>query len=62
MSEYLSPYKKRPRSRSEEIARHEQADRNLARRLGELPRSQTLFERIQGHYVEKARKELSQGE
>jgi len=62
MSEYLSRYKKRPRSRSEEIARYEQADRNLARRLGELPRSKTLFERIQGHYVEKARKEQSDGE
>ncbi len=46
MSEYLSRYKKRPQSRSEEMERHEQADRNLARRLGEIPRQQTIFELI----------------
>ncbi|HVZ58254.1 MAG TPA: hypothetical protein VG935_00665 [Patescibacteria group bacterium] len=55
---YISPYKKRPHSRSEELARLERADKRLAQRLGELPRRQTLFERIQGHYVAKARREL----
>ena len=32
-------------------------DESLTRRVGELPREQTLFARIQGHFVEKARRE-----
>jgi len=59
MSEYLSAYKKRPKSRSEELARYAKAENNLDKRVQKLtpPRTQTLFERIQGHFIEKARNE-----
>ncbi|MEK7605591.1 MAG: hypothetical protein AAB478_03660 [Patescibacteria group bacterium] len=55
ISAYGTTYPSLAEMRRNRSQREERADRNLARRLGELPGNQTLFERIQGYYVEKAR-------
>jgi len=55
MSETFHPRYIRPKSRSEELARYAKAEKNIAEMLGELPRSQTIFERIKGRVVEKVR-------
>jgi hypothetical protein len=57
MSEYLSRHKKRPKSRSEELARYAKAEESLARKIGELPRSQTVFERIKQRIIPKSPQE-----
>ncbi len=57
MSESFHPRYKRPKSRSEELARYARAEENLARRLGELPRSQTIFERIRKRIIPPGKQE-----
>ena len=51
MSENFHRRYKRPKSRSEELARYAKAEKNMAERLGELPRSQTIFERIKQRII-----------
>ncbi len=51
-SEYRPGYKK-PRSRIEEIRRHEEAEINLARRLGEIPPSPNRLKRLAHNFIKK---------
>lgn len=53
MSKEYRPGYKKPQSRSEEIKRYEEADRNLAIRLGEVPPPHSRLRRLAHNFYDK---------